>query len=547
MAGNHMSEQSPRQRMINMMYLVLTALLALNVSKKVLDAFHKMDESIGSSYSEKLDFNEKSYRDFELRAMNNPGKLGEWNNIAKSVKEATSDMIAMIDTVRFKIKDASGLDEDGVLKQKDNKELTIKILVKDKENKGYGYGQLLRAAREEYKDFLLSLDSIGIYDGDAEVYKINIMQLLRTESVDEDGPDGPKQPTTWEHNQYYGHVPAAAMAFMNQMKLDVGNMEGAILELIQQKTGQSSITVNSQLPVVTSERETIMLGDSFSANVFIAGVDTNQLPKFNVYKYNSDGERIDDIVIDTLDVQGAEGYFSVKPVKQGTYYFGGDIVVQSEEGEKKYEFKKQYRVDAPMSVISPDKMNVLYTEVEEQPVSISVPGYSSDELTLHSDYSKCKIKRVKNGTYNIFIPKQTGKDRKKEIKLSVRANNKAVGKPIVFRVKKVPPPYPSIAGVVGYGEITKTELSRAPGIAAKLDNFDFDLKFKVVSATMTYQGSGGAQNMEIQGNRFEGQVKTQLSNIKRGQLVVFRDIKYKIVGSKAPPAFMPGSITIKVK
>ena len=70
MAGNHMSELSPRQRMINMMYLVLTALLALNVSKEVLDAFHKMDTSIGFSYSEKHDFNKKQYSDFELKASN---------------------------------------------------------------------------------------------------------------------------------------------------------------------------------------------------------------------------------------------------------------------------------------------------------------------------------------------------------------------------------------------------------------------------------------------------------------------------------------------
>ena len=90
---------------------------------------------------------------------------------------------------------------------------------------------------------------------------------------------------------YYGHVPVAAMAFMNQMKLDVGNMEGAVLELIQKKTGQSSITVNSQRSVVTSERQTIMLGDSFTAQVFIAGVDTNQLPTFNLYKYNSENMR----------------------------------------------------------------------------------------------------------------------------------------------------------------------------------------------------------------------------------------------------------------
>ena len=61
MAGNHMSEMSPRQRMINMMYLVLTALLALNISKEVLDAFQQMDNSIGYSYDEKVSFNKKEY------------------------------------------------------------------------------------------------------------------------------------------------------------------------------------------------------------------------------------------------------------------------------------------------------------------------------------------------------------------------------------------------------------------------------------------------------------------------------------------------------
>ena len=92
---------------------------------------------------------------------------------------------------------------------------------------------------------------------------------------------GLRNQNPWEKDLYYGHVPQAAMAFMNQMKLDVGNMEGAILELLQKKTGQSSITVNSQIGVVKYPKQTIMLGDSFHARVFIAGVDTNQLPKFN--------------------------------------------------------------------------------------------------------------------------------------------------------------------------------------------------------------------------------------------------------------------------
>jgi len=539
-----MSEMSPRQRMINMMYLVLTALLALNVSKQVLDAFQKMDGSIGYSYSEKMDFNKKAYNDFELKAMNNPDKLGLWNDVAKQVKKESKKLIAVIDSVRFKIESISGRGDDGMLIEKSNKELTIKVLVKGKEDKGYGYGEKLRLAREKYRDFLLSLDSLGIYQGPDEVYKSNITLLLNSDSYEEEG----KGVIPWEKNQYYGHVPVAAMAFMNQMKLDVGNMEGAVLELIQKKTGQSSITVNQQLGVVKAPRQSIMLGDSFHARVFIAGVDTNQLPKFNLYQYNSDGLRIDSIVQDTLMVDGSEGLFSIKPKKQGTYWFGGDILVQSEEGEKRYEFTQQYRVDAPMSVISPDAMNVLYTVVDN-PVSIAVPGYSSEELTLHSNLAgDCTIKRIKNGTYQINIKEQRGKNRKKEVKLTVKANNKIVGKPITFRVKNVPEPYPKLGSIVGYGEMSKADLGVAWGLTAKLDNFEFDLKYKVVSFTMSYPGAGGQQDLKVTGGQFPDNVKKEFGSIKRGQTINFRDIKYQIAGIKGQkPKSMKGIVSIKVK
>ena len=547
MAGNHMSELSPRQRMINMMYLVLTALLALNISKEVLEAFHKMDSSIGYSYDEKNTFNKKQYDAFELKALNNPEKLGSWNLVANSVKKESAKLISVIDSVRFKIIDLAGQDEDGQLESLDDKEITIKILVKDESNKGYGYGKLLKKAREEYKTFLLSLDSLGIYTAEDSIYKFNITSLFDTSDHDSDGEEGRAAPRSWEY-QYYGHVPVAAMAFMNQMKLDVGNMEGSILELIQKKTGQSSITVNSQIGVVTAPRQTVMLGDSFHARVFIAGVDTNQLPTFNLYNYNTEGLRIDSVnVLDTLSVEGSQGIFSIKPKKEGTYWLGGDILVQSEEGEKKYEFKQQYRVDAPMSVISPDKMNVLYTVVDN-PVSISVPGYSSDELSLHANTKQCKIKRIKNGTYQINIPQQRGKDRIKEITLNVKANKKNVGKPIIFRVKNVPDPVPMIGRLVGYGELTKAELANTWGITAKLKDFEFDLRYQVVSYTMSYMGNGGEQTLKGSDGKWSSDMKSAFNGIKPGQQITFRDIKYKIAGVKGQkPQTMPGVITVKIK
>tara|TARA_Y100001968_G_scaffold328897_1_gene376994 strand:+ start:2912 stop:4552 length:1641 start_codon:yes stop_codon:yes gene_type:complete len=546
MAGNHMSELSPRQRMINMMYLVLTALLALNVSKQVLDAFQKMDGSIGYSYSEKVDFNQKAYSDFQLKALNNPEKLGAWNEIALNVKSESEALIAVIDSVRFKIEELSGRDSDGMLIEKSNKELTTTILVKNKDKKGYGYGEKLRIARERYRDFLLSLDSLDIFEGPDSVYKLNITTLLNSDAWED--PDGPKGTMSWEEKQYYGHVPVAAMAFMNQMKLDVGNMEGAVLELLQKKTGQSAITVNKQIGVVKAPRQSIMLGDSFHARVFIAGVDTNQLPQFKLYQYNSDGQRIGDTVLDSLEVEGSQGIFAIKPNKQGTYWLGGDILVQSEEGEKVYEFTQQYRVDAAMSVISPDAMNVLYTVVDN-PVSIAVPGYSSEELTLHSNIGNaCKIKRIKNGTYQINIAEQRGKNRKKEVKLTVKANNKIVGKPISFRVKNVPEPYPKLGNIVGYGEMSKADLGVAWGLTAKLDNFEFDLRYKIVSFTMSYPGAGGQQDLKVTGGQFPANVKKEFGSIKRGQTIIFRDIKYQIAGVKGQkPKSMKGTVSVKVK
>ena len=550
MAGNHMSELSPRQRMFNMMYLVLTALLALNISKEVLEAFQEMDKDIEFSYSEKYEMNKRHYADFELRAKNNPEKLSIWNEYAKDVRRESEKMISVLGETREKILElAGGHDKDGMLVKKDDKELIIKLLTKKEGERGdLGYGRKLRQARNEYREFLLSLDTLGIYEGPDSLLKFDIEAIFKTDDVDDDGPEGPKEPKSWEYDRYYQHVPQAVMAFMAQDKLNVGNMEGAILELLQKKTGQSSITVNSQQSVVKYPKQTIMLGDSFSARVFIAGVDTNQLPKFTIYKYDSKGNRLDSVPYDTLINDGSEGLFATKPTKQGTYYFGGDIIVQSEEGEKSYPFKQEYRVDAPMSVISPDKMNVLYTQVVN-PLSISVPGYSSDQLQLYSDFSGCKIKRVKNGSYEAFIEKrQKGKNAKKKINLFIKdkATGKLVGKKISFRVKNVPPPIPSIGPIKGSGEMKYIKFKNEKGIKAKLDNFDFELEYEITSYRFRYPGSTGAlKSATYNGWKFS-EVKAQFESLKSNQTVIFDDIYYKKKGSNAKPEKLDATIVIKI-
>ena len=103
MAGNHMSEMSPRQRMINMMYLVLTALLALNVSKEVLDAFFRVDKSLSQTVAEKADNNNQRYADFSAKAKKNPAKIARWDSLAQQLNNETSLVTTLIDSIRFEI------------------------------------------------------------------------------------------------------------------------------------------------------------------------------------------------------------------------------------------------------------------------------------------------------------------------------------------------------------------------------------------------------------------------------------------------------------
>ena len=132
--------------------------------------------------------------------------------------------------------------------------------------------------------------------------------------------------------------------------------------------------------------------------------------------------------------------------------------------------------------------------------------------------------------------------------LSVKANNKNVGKPIVFRIKNVPDPVPMIGRLIGYGELSKAELSNTWGITAKLKDFDFDLRYQVVSYTMSYMGSGGEKTMEGVGGQWTTLIKQEFNSIKPGQQIIFRDIKYKIAGVKGQkPQTMPGVVTVKIK
>ena len=98
MAGNNLS---PRQKMIGMMYLVLTALLALNVSKQVLDAFSKINNGIVKTTQNFSLKNDDVYNEFDIAFETNPTKTREWRDKAFSVKSKSDSLVKMIQNLKF--------------------------------------------------------------------------------------------------------------------------------------------------------------------------------------------------------------------------------------------------------------------------------------------------------------------------------------------------------------------------------------------------------------------------------------------------------------
>ena len=275
MAGNHVSQLSPRQRMINMMYLVLTALLALNVSKKVLDAFFKVDKDLTETILEKYDNNQDRYAVFAIKADKNPAKIGRWNDLAQELNGKTKLAIDLIDSLRYELWLIAKPTEPGtdgkkrlniederfayikqtkslydlhrrlggipVITDKANYQQSTKIMVNGDSKKGTPpMGDKLKDALVLYKNDILEMDVFPLTDS---TYQQEIKGLFKLDKVTEDGVE-----LSWSEDKFQKIPVVAVLTFLNQLALDVVTAEDKMLSLLEQKTGSSIVSIDRQIP-----------------------------------------------------------------------------------------------------------------------------------------------------------------------------------------------------------------------------------------------------------------------------------------------------------
>ena len=571
MAGNHPSELSPRQRMINMMYLVLTALLALNVSKEVLDSFFEVNKGIERTTSNFFSKNKETYSDFKNAAKNNPEKYKGVANKAEEIKKMSDDLVMLIQEMKYDLvyrtdKGRVYLGEDWeILDQEDGKPIKSKAIedkkfeeltdtqkhqkigwLENKSDRSASGDEFWPKGKKENRAKKLKDEIIKLGTFLIEVSGDN-KQLVKSieSSTDVSDKRRKKKKLSWEEYNFYDMPAVGALTLLSKMQSDVRNAEANVIDFLKKDIDAKSLKFTSAEGIAIPERNFVLRGDSFKAEIFITAKNESQNPDIYVGEYDSIGggeyQMIGDYEI--VKVKNGKGLFATRTTSEGIKKWGGLIAMKTESGTKYYPFGGEYLVASKSVVVSPINMNVFYLEVDN-PVKISVPGFAAVDITASMSNGSLRATKKSVGEY-IARPTKKGKAR---VTLFATIDGKRTKMGAVeFRVKEVPPPKPLIGGK-SEGVIEKQRMLAAGGIQAKLEDFDFKgVRYKVVAYSFTTVYKGDQVTETVNGQKFTTKINAIINNTKSGNTITVSNIMARRTDAKGTANRSLPPLVLKIK
>jgi len=485
--------------MIGMMYLFLTAMLAINVSNEVLDAFTIIDNGLAKTIRTFEEKNEIIYGEFKRALDANPNKVqASWDK-AEEVKKLSNDLCNELQSLKVElVKTADGPDwRLDSIQKKDNIDVAAQVMIVGKKGKD------LKSDISAYREHILSL--IDVKD---ESLRHAISQNLNTDDPPKKKADDPDY--SWESIRF-AHMPlVGAVTLLSKLQTDIRNVQSDVVNYLFNQIEAESFPFNKLKAQVISKSNFVLKGDTYEAEVFLAASDTTQNP---VITLTNGGE------IKNFDPVSRRGLYTRKENNLGTQSWGGVVYYTTPSGETKdYPFEAEYIVSEPQVVVSPTKMNVFYVSVDN-PVRVSAPGFTMDNIRASVDNGEL----VKNGAGYIARPKIVGKFANVLVEGRLDGKWRPL-KSVEFRVKPIPDPVAMVAGLNG-GFINKNLLEIQTGVDAVMDNFDFNLKFKIKSFNVSTIVQGYTKDEKSYSDYFTPAQIKLLKGLRRNQKVYIEDIK----------------------
>ena len=511
--------------MIQMMYLVYTAMLALNVSANILDAFVVVDDTLVTSTNIAASQNNKDYAWFAQQKTLLGAKVEEADKKAAQLRKETDVMVKYIEKMRNDL--IFAVDGDSLVeKEIDGKKVKVAKAVGDIKKKDNF---------DIPSDFMINKGNAKKLKEEIKKYKANILKLAKKEdqkrleeamglNVDAKYLSNDKKEQDWETHNFDHIIAAASVTLLNKMIGEVKNAESNMLTYLKASISADDFKFDQVSGRSIPKSQMVFSGDAYEADIIVAAYDSKSTPEV-WYKMGADTLTVEGLGGATK-LEGENGLVKLKIGTSGTgeQKYAGLIKILDPSGQPKYYgFKDKYTVLTPSATIAADKMNVLYAGIAN-PVSVSGP-VASDKLSV--SFPGCNLSNQGAGKFNVSVPTSLiGKTVTATVAAKVGESTKTLGN-TTFRVKKVPDPRAVLGSGIRGGKRAKAEILANPLIRATMgDDFVYDLKWSVNSFRVQLVVKGMDEPaIACQGGALSDKAKSAIQKAPSGTVVYFTDIK----------------------
>ena len=517
--------ETPRQKMIQMMYLVYTAMLALNVSANILDAFVVVDDTLVTSTNIAANQNANDYQWFVGQKTILGAKVDEAYGKAQILKKESDVMVKYIEKMRNDL--IFAVDGDSLVEKEVNgqKVKTVKAV-----------GDIVKKDNFDIPtDFMINKGNAKKLKEEIKKYKANILKLAKKEdqkrleealglNVDATYLSNDKEKQDWETHNFEHIITAASATLLNKMIGEVKNAESVMLNYLKASISADDFKFDNVSGRSIPKSQMVFSGDSYEADIIVAAYDSKSTPEV-YYKMGAD-TLTEEGLAGATKLEGENGLVKLKIGTGGTgeQKYAGLIKIMDPNGQPKYYgFRDKYTVLTPSATIAADKMNVLYAGIAN-PVSVSGP-VSPDKLSV--SFPGCSASSQGGGKFNVSVPASLiGKTVTATVAAKVGESTKTMGS-TTFRVKRVPDPRAVLGANIRGGKRAKAELLANPVVRATMgDDFVYDLKWSVNSFRVILVSKGMEEPAIVcQGGALSEKAKAAIQKASANTVIYFSDIK----------------------
>ena len=492
--------QSPRQKMINLMYLIFIAMLAMNMSKEVLQAFGLMDNKLVAANEAAAERNDRSYEDLAMKAVEQKEKYQDEKVKADKIQQMSDQYYAYIEGIKEEMK--ASVDDPTDYETMDSGKFLDEKFFKGNDGVYNEEGQAFIDNMNNYRS-----EISGIV-GDANP---NIKNDVATRFATDKVTNREGKEIFWLDYNYKGFPLVASITKLTQIQADIKTTETEILGNMLQGQMASDVSMNNYQAILIPNTPATLQGANFQGKIVLGRYDGSLKPT----KVVINGREITNIKDGGAILDFPAGNVGENEIK-------GKFIFMENGKPVEIPVETSYAVVAKpnSAVISADKMNVVYRGVSN-PITVSVPGVADNAVKASAPGLK-KVKGI--GKYSMA----PGKGREVSITVNAKLPD---GTPIkssqMFRIKDIPAPVAAVRGEYGMIKMPKSTLQKAT-ISSMLPDFVFDLKLNTKGFSVKVPGQ---PTVIVKGNKFDASAIRVLNKARRGDVVIIFDIKQSLVGN----------------